>query len=153
MIAIIDCGTEWLEEIKENVNYFHKEIKVVPLSELTNADFSDCLGIVISGANTMLSEVDLAQYLKPFQFLKTTNLPVLGICLGHQIIGLINGSKLLKLKQRVDKFEEINVIKENKLYGNNIVGYIVPKERSIDIDTPLDWVQAEHMLRKSNTLL
>jgi len=45
------------------------------------------------------------------------------------------------------------IIKENKLYGNNIVGYIVPKERSIDIDTPLDWVQAEHMLRKSNTLL
>jgi CMP-N-acetylneuraminic acid synthetase len=38
------------------------------------------------------------------------------------------------------------IMKENRLYGNHVVGYIVPKERSIDVDTPLDWLKAEYML-------
>lgn len=42
------------------------------------------------------------------------------------------------------------IMKENKLYGEKIVGYIVPPERSIDIDYPVDWVQAEYMLAELN---
>lgn len=37
------------------------------------------------------------------------------------------------------------LIEDNRLYGDFIVGHIVPTERSIDIDTPLDWVKAEWM--------
>ncbi len=33
-----------------------------------------------------------------------------------------------------------------RLYGDHIVGYIVPRERSVDIDEPLDWLKAEWML-------
>ena len=32
------------------------------------------------------------------------------------------------------------------LYGKRIVGHIVPADRSIDIDTPFDWIKAEWML-------
>lgn len=38
------------------------------------------------------------------------------------------------------------IMKHNRLYGDYIVGYIVPQDRSIDIDTPLDWIRAEYML-------
>jgi CMP-N-acetylneuraminic acid synthetase len=38
--------------------------------------------------------------------------------------------------------------KDNRLYGDFIVGHIVPKDRSIDIDYPLDWIQAEYMLEQ-----
>lgn len=38
------------------------------------------------------------------------------------------------------------IMKDNKLYGEKIAGHIVPKERSIDIDYPLDWIIAEYML-------
>jgi len=36
--------------------------------------------------------------------------------------------------------------KPENLFGNTVAGYRVPAERSIDIDTPLDWVKAEWML-------
>jgi CMP-N-acetylneuraminic acid synthetase len=39
-------------------------------------------------------------------------------------------------------------MKDNRLYGDFIVGHIVPKDRSIDIDYPLDWIQAEYMLEQ-----
>ena len=38
------------------------------------------------------------------------------------------------------------LLQKERLYGDLVVGHIVPKERSIDIDTPLDWVRAEYIL-------
>jgi len=42
------------------------------------------------------------------------------------------------------------LMRESKIYGDYIVGHIVPRERSIDIDNELDWVKAEYMLEKLN---
>ena len=38
------------------------------------------------------------------------------------------------------------LMNDNRLYGNTIVGHVVPAERSIDIDTSFDWLKAEWML-------
>lgn len=38
------------------------------------------------------------------------------------------------------------IMEKNRLYGDHIVGYETPKERSIDIDEPVDLVVAEYML-------
>lgn len=38
------------------------------------------------------------------------------------------------------------MMKDNRLYGDFIVGHVVPLERSIDIDVPPDWIKAEQML-------
>lgn len=38
------------------------------------------------------------------------------------------------------------IMEDGKLYGNHIVGFVVPKERSIDIDVPMDWIIAEYKL-------
>lgn len=43
------------------------------------------------------------------------------------------------------------LMKEGRLYGDKIVGHIVPQDRSIDIDTHLDWVKAEYMLENLKT--
>lgn len=40
------------------------------------------------------------------------------------------------------------LMEKNSLYGNDIAGYIVPVERSVDIDDQLDWQRAELMLEK-----
>ena len=40
------------------------------------------------------------------------------------------------------------IMEDNRLYGDYIVGHIVPKEMYIDIDSELDWLKAEFMLKK-----
>jgi CMP-N,N'-diacetyllegionaminic acid synthase len=40
------------------------------------------------------------------------------------------------------------IMKKNKLYGDYIVGQVVPKDRSIDIDNGFDWLKAEYMLKQ-----
>lgn len=39
------------------------------------------------------------------------------------------------------------IMKKGQLYGKTIVGFEVPKDRSIDIDTQFDWFQAVCMLK------
>lgn len=38
------------------------------------------------------------------------------------------------------------IMKDNRLYGDHIVGHIVSRDRSIDIDDPIDWLKAEYLL-------
>ena len=40
------------------------------------------------------------------------------------------------------------MIKDNKFYGDCIAGYIIPNERSIDIDDKYDWYRAEQMIKE-----
>ncbi len=40
------------------------------------------------------------------------------------------------------------LMRDNKLYGEKIAGYVVPRERSIDIDSMEDWNLAERMIVK-----
>lgn len=39
------------------------------------------------------------------------------------------------------------VMKKGRLFGKKISGYVVPRERSIDIDTLEDWAVAEYMIK------
>jgi CMP-N-acetylneuraminic acid synthetase len=39
------------------------------------------------------------------------------------------------------------LMKSKRLYGDMVVGHVVPKERFVDIDNPLDWVKAEYVLK------
>ena len=39
------------------------------------------------------------------------------------------------------------IMLKKSLFGKKVVGFIVPKERSVDIDTPFDWLKAVYMLK------
>lgn len=40
------------------------------------------------------------------------------------------------------------LMKKGKIFGNYTIGYIIPKERVVDIDTEFDWLKAEYMLNR-----
>lgn len=40
------------------------------------------------------------------------------------------------------------IMVNNRLFGDNVVGFITPKERTVDIDTPVDWVLAEYIFEE-----
>jgi GMP synthase (glutamine-hydrolysing) len=115
MICIIDCGTSWLQEIKQNLSDFGYESEVIKLDEIEDSDLKSFSGIIISGAPILLTQVNLQKYLEPFKFIENIEIPTLGICLGHQIIGLLNGSKI-RAKKMIDKMERIKILQENDLF-------------------------------------
>jgi GMP synthase (glutamine-hydrolysing) len=114
MICIIDCGTTSLDELKQSVSLHGHESEVIKIDELKGFD-SRYSGIVISGAAILLTETDPKPYLEKFSFITQIKVPVLGICLGHQIIGLLHGSVIGK-GEYIDKMEKIKIIDRDALF-------------------------------------
>lgn len=54
--------------------------------------------------------------------------------------------KVYKRSSAVYAMRRDLLMKDNRLYGDNVVGHVVPAERSIDIDTLFEWLKAEWML-------
>jgi len=105
-ILLINCGSRALKELVATIKKLGAEPTLVPIDELPVKSVKGYNGIVISGSPLMWSECQ-NQCLKKFEFLKKVKLPVLGICFGHQAIGLLYGStirheKLLKDKIRIN---------------------------------------------------
>ncbi|MBI2111960.1 gamma-glutamyl-gamma-aminobutyrate hydrolase family protein [Candidatus Woesearchaeota archaeon] len=113
MIAIIDCGCPWIKNIKRCVSHLGSSYQIITLNRLPDTDFTSFSGIIISGGPTFLSQINQEEYLRNFQFIKKTDLPVLGICLGHQILGLLYGSNIYH-GERTSKQEQIDLLQPSQ---------------------------------------
>lgn len=92
MILIIDCGSSKVPFIEEQVDY-HSDYRTVPILDLSESDLNNVNGVIISGAPLLITELDMSAYLERVRWIKTTDIPVLGICFGHQLIGLLFGAE------------------------------------------------------------
>lgn len=97
---IIDHNTTLIEELKQ----LFPEADIVKYSEFHKNITEKYDFIVLSGGPIHISSPDDIKEEK--EFLQTTTKPILGICLGLQIIGIAHGSALLDLeKERTGLFE------------------------------------------------
>lgn len=116
MICVVDCGSDKTENIVKILNGFQVENKVVAMKNLENVDPDQCSKIIISGAPILLTEVDIEKYLNKFNFIKSFKDPVLGICFGHQIIGLLFNAEVKRIEE-VRDLESIEIIKKADLFS------------------------------------
>ena len=86
-ILIIDCGSSKIPLIEEIV-FEYADYETMPFFEVTQEIADSFDGIIISGSPILITEEDMEPYLAQASWIKTTNKPVLGICFGHQLIGL-----------------------------------------------------------------
>ena len=127
---IIDCGSSFIKKAEE---FFIKEtlaFSKVKVEELNKEDIKGHSHIIISGAPLLLTEIDTSIYLEKVNILLKSNLPTLGICFGHQLIGMHFGANISKGEERRGD-EEIKILKPSKLFK--------------DINTPLIIQQEAHL--------
>lgn len=146
MICIIDCHTSWIDKIKKNVTDLNRPCKVFKLDEVQNLNFESFSGIIISGSLIHITLADTQEYMKSFKFIKTVNIPVLGICLGHQMMGLLYGSEINRGKM-INKMENIEIVKQDDLFLNIENHSLFQEEHSAFITLPPEF----NLLAKSAT--
>lgn len=135
MICIINCGTSWLLEIKQIVRSLRHTYKVITVNKIKNTNFKSFSGIIISGAPIILTNSNKKSYMDLFKFVKQVDLPILGICLGHQIIGLLYGSHI-KQGKMINKMEQIKIVHENALFTDVKNNALFREEHSEYINLP-----------------
>lgn len=114
MIALIDCGSSKTPQIAEHLEEY-TDVQVIGLMDFQLSSLAQFKGVVISGAPILLTEIDPAPYLQHFSWINGYNKPLLGICFGHQIIGLLHGARSSKMREDRD-FQEIEVLKDDILF-------------------------------------
>ena len=120
MILIVDCGSSKVPDIETCVDEF-MDYKTVALKEVTEIDLENIKGIILSGANLLVTENDIDIYLSKTKILLKKGVPVLGISFGHQIIGLVHGAFASRMKEDRD-WQTIESFEENPLWDK------LPKE-------------------------
>lgn len=101
MILIVDCGSQKTPYIEEAVNGI-VDFQTIGMFGVSKIDLLHFDGIIISGAPILITEVNMETYIHAFSWLKTFEKPVLGICFGHQIIGLLHGAFASRQKEDRD---------------------------------------------------
>ena len=142
-----------IEFMEQKLGYrFDYVVILQPTSPFrTVADLDGTINLLITtGADSAVSVVEMKDN-HPIKAKKLEGNKVLPYCLPEpEGIRRQDLPKAYKRSGAVYAMRRDLVMNDNRLYGDNIVGYEVPWERSIDIDVPLDWIQAEYMLQKLN---
>jgi GMP synthase (glutamine-hydrolysing) len=130
-ILIIDCGSNFIKKAEE---YFTKEkifFSKIKVEELNSENIEGYSHIIISGAPQLLTEVDTTLYLEKVNLLIKSALPMLGICFGHQIIGMCFGAKISRGTERRGD-EEIEILNPSKLFTNITTKVIIQQEAHLE---------------------
>jgi GMP synthase (glutamine-hydrolysing) len=115
MICIVNFGSSKTEKIGECLKTLGYSFLIIDWQEIEKVDWSKTTGIILSGAPVLLTETDSKVYIERFRFLKTSAIPVLGICFGHQLLGLLFGATIFK-SDAVRSETEISVLLKSTLF-------------------------------------
>ncbi len=117
MISIVNFGSSKTPLIAEMVASCGAQNEIVSWDECNETSFKKSAAIIFSGSPTMFTEADHRPYLEKFNFIKKGENPTLGICFGHQLLGLLHGATIFRgaeIRERI----KINVVKEDLLFKN-----------------------------------
>ena len=108
-ILIVDFGSQFTQLIARRIREIgvfseiisHKKVKIGDIDHTVN-------GIILSGGPLNVYQINKYSFDKKILQL---NIPVLGICFGHQILSKLNGGKVKQSKHR--EFGLANIYKKN----------------------------------------
>lgn len=137
-ILVIDCGSSKVPNIVKMLQECGATVSVQLLSDKKKW-IGD--GVIISGAPILLTEKDSTEYLKFSEQIKSSKVPILGICFGHQLIGLHYGAKIKRCDEDRD-WQKIHFFRDTKLTTgfSEVMDFKEDHCECIDLPEEFDWV-------------
>ncbi len=113
-ILIIDFGSQFTQLIARRVRELGVFSEIVSHKKIKLKDVDNSIkGIVLSGGPLNVYQINKYSFDKKILQL---DVPVLGICFGHQILSKLNGGRVKQSKHR--EFGLANVIKKLQSFNN-----------------------------------
>lgn len=123
---LVDNGSVFNYEIVRKIRMSGHEVHVQKYSPYEPLEPKDADVIILSGGkiNEVLDQLEDEElwFRHEFELIRNTKKPILGICLGHQMIAVALGGTLLQLPNLVDEVVniQVNQVGQEKLGYNNI---------------------------------
>ncbi len=137
-ILIIDNETIRLKELVSLLK--NHKLKIIKRSEIDSFDFLNINFIVLSGGSNLSIVGNEDKYQSEINLIKNSSIPIVGICLGFQLIAYIYGSNLIKSKGEYQTIVDFNII-ENDFIFNDLSNFKVYEAHNWKIDkVPKDFI-------------
>ena len=115
-LLLIDNGTSFLQTLERSLT--DCEISVIAYSSITNDHLEKADLIVLSGGHGYPVVHHENEYTKELQLIRGTFKPIIGICLGFELIVYAFGGELELMKMREKGELQISLTKPIPLFGN-----------------------------------
>ncbi len=124
-VVIIDFGSQFTQLIARRIRELGVFSEIVSHKKIRTSDINQSVrGIILSGGPLNVYQIDKYSFDKKILEL---NIPILGICFGHQILSKLNGGRVRQSKYR--EFGLANIFKKrDSLLTKNFYGIKKTKE-------------------------
>jgi|SRR5579872_142113 len=115
-VLIIDNGSTFLDSLKGSLIDCEILVSDYDKAEISQSQQADL--IVLSGGHKYAVVNHQNKYAKELAIIKSSLKPIIGICLGFELIVAAYGGELESMKKRARGILEIEVNKTNAFFGN-----------------------------------
>lgn len=138
MLLVVDCGSTKTPEFARIATNANVASQMVTMAAFPSLELSDYSHIIVSGAPILVTEVNPVPYLQLFKGLLTANCPILGVCFGHQISGMLHGATPARCPEdRSWRVLEMHVT--SALFEGVAEPVSMMQDHCECIDVPTDW--------------
>lgn len=115
MILVINCGSNKTRFITQIVDD-QIDVEEIGIFDLQEIEYQKYMGYIISGAPVLVTESDVSSYLQALSPIISSGKPILGICFGHQLIGIHFGAIPNRIRP-INDMESISVLADSALFN------------------------------------
>jgi GMP synthase (glutamine-hydrolysing) len=139
MITIIHFGSPKIQHIAESLEKLGLTFLIVKWDEPEKIDKKNTQAYVLSGSPILITKTDITQYLLNYNFLKEVTVPVLGVCFGHQLLGIMYGGQIFKGKNITAEMK-IDILHNDVLFSGFGKTVIMFEDHTEGISLPPDFI-------------
>ncbi|MDH3416138.1 MAG: hypothetical protein OEM64_07520 [Gammaproteobacteria bacterium] len=92
-VVVVDCGSSKVPSIADVLESLGAKADIISAHQLPGIVADVPAAIIISGNPALICDTG-TDFLADFDVLRELRLPVLGICFGHQVIGMLYGAEV-----------------------------------------------------------
>jgi GMP synthase (glutamine-hydrolysing) len=149
MITIVNFGSSKTPLISEMVTSCGKENRVVNWNECSIDELKKSSKIIFGGSPAMFTEIDHQPFIDKFNFVKEGKIPVLGICFGHQLMGILHGATIFR-GEKICLMNKIHVLKQDVLFEGLFPETIMSEDHTEGISLPAGFIHLATSISYTN---
>lgn len=144
---LIDCGSEKSPLIADKLRAAGSEVSIRSMKHWQGQLPADAVRVVISGAPILLTEgQNTSHYTRLFEPLHGLDLPILGICFGCQVLGLLHGAEVFRGAEARSE-TEVELLEIDPLFSGMPTIVTLPQDHCEGISLPVGW---KHLARSAH---